>query len=462
MTIEYRTIADYRQMILDAFTVYQPEASTADGSDAWVMAQSLAIQFHRHQLRQSEIATYITPLFAEGTKLDEHGERWLPSASRRRGATKWRGVVRLTATAAVGLVAPGVTLVSGSGVAYITTAAGSLPAPGSTDDIAAEAVVAGTAANLADLTPLTLTSPPVGVSPDAIIVSTSAAATDRETDADYRIRVLNATRLRPASGNAAHVLEWASSVEGVGAAFVYPRWHGLCTFAVVPIGPPGARWSGVTGAMLTAIEDAIEEERPAGHTAYVYAPTQVPTDVEVQVTPMEGYDPDWTGALTTAAGCTATDINTTTDPTLNGVTSGMRVVIEVGASPVGEQRIVDVVGPGNKFTVTEAFSAVPGAALTVYPGGPLWEPIREAVEDLFDTLGPSRSASPSTTERVPSPRSQFHSYLFRSDLIRAVDAVSGVMGVALVAPAVDIDPTSAVGGILIYLLTLRNVRVVWL
>ncbi len=459
MTIEYRTIADFRQMILDAVTVYQPEESVIDGSDAWVMANSVAVQLHRQQLRQSEIGTWITPLFAEGTKLDEHGDRWLPSASRRGGATKWIGQVDLTGTGGLVGIAPGVVMASGSGVQYITTAA-CFVSLGVTQHVAAEAVEAGTAANLPDATPLTLVAPPGGVSPDSVIHTTTTDAVDVEADEDYRERVLNATRNRPASGNAAHVMEWALSVDGVGTAFVYPRWFGLCTFAVVPLGPPGSRVSGVTPSLIAAVEAAIEEERPSGHTQYVYAPTAVATDVALTVTPMTGYSPDWVGTLTTAAGTTATSIVTTANPATVGLVAGMRVVIEVGAFSIGEERIVDTVNALG-FTVTEAFSAVPAVPTTVYPGGLLWQPIRDAMEALFDTLGPARSSAPGTSERMPLPRTSWHSELYLSDIFRAADGVEGVLGVGITAPAADIDPTSAPGSIVLSILTLRNMRITW-
>lgn len=438
------TVEEIRQGILDAYTVYRPDDSTEDGSDAWVEANAFAIQLYRQQMRDAEIAAWISILFATGEKLDEHARIWLGEGNGRKPATKWIGKMRLQATSGTPPVPAGQTGTHANGASYKT-----LEAIASGDWLAgyatveAESVTTGTTANQGDGAAITLSSPPVGVSSAASLVvdGDTVLATDQETDTALRRRILNATQNRPAAGNWAHYKEWAEAVEGVDEAFVYPRFYGITTLLVVPVGPARARQ--VSDDVVTAVAGAIAAARPGGSIPTVKKITEQAVSVALEVTPKAGYEPDWTGSLETAAGCTTTAIVCATDPALAGVAAGKRIVLPVtiAGKRTTQQRTVSEVNSGTKtITVSQAFGAAPAASEDITPGGPAWQPVYDAIAACFDTLGPARSTDPEAP-RWPSWLGDRPSRLFVSDIYHAADAAEGVAGCSVTAPATNQDPT---------------------
>jgi uncharacterized phage protein gp47/JayE len=438
------TVDEIRQGILDSYTVYRPDDSTDDGSDAWVEANAIAIQLFRLQARDAEVASWISILFATEEHLDAHAVIWLGAANARKGATKWIGKIQLQATSGTPFVPAGQTGTHAAGASYKTLAdIDAIDWSGGYATVAAESVTTGTAANQADGAAITLSSPPAGVSSTATLVvdADTVLGANRELDGPLRLRVLNATQNRPASGNWAHFREWAESVEGVDVAFVYPRFYGITTTLIVPMGPAGARV--ISDDTKTAVEAAIEAARPGGSIPTVLKVAESAVSVEVEITPSAGSEPDWTGSLTTAAGCSVTTVVCTTDPALDGVEAGVRIVapVTISGKRTTQQRVVESVDtPTKTITVTEAFDAVPGATENVTPGGPAWQPAYDAIAACFDALGPARSTDPEAP-RWPSWVGAYTSRLFLSDIYHAVDAATGVAGCTVVSPAANQDPT---------------------
>lgn len=445
------TVSEIRQQILDAFTVYKPGDSTAEYSDAWVEANALAIQIVRLALRDSDVAAWISVNFATGDKLDDHGIRWLPADARRKAATHWVGKMRLRATSGTPTVPAGQTGTHSAGAAYIMGEV--LPADWSVGYaiVGAAATTAGTIANQSHLALVTLSSPPVGVSAAAelYVDADTVEAEDREGDDSYRQRILAAMAYRPASGNWAHYKEWAESVEGVSEAYVYPRFFGLTTCLVIPVGPPGGRVVVAQTIVDVILRMAEEGVRPVACIPTIWQPTPTSVAVDLTITPKLGYEPSWTGALTTDTDPTpaANRFKTTTDPTIvlgsGAAAVGKRVVVPVviGGARTTQERVVSSVDSTTKIVIaSEDFGAVPAASETVTPGGPLWQPARDAVQAVFDNLGPARETTGNAPRR-PSWLGEHPSKLWLSDLMRAVDSVTGVHGVTISAPATNQDPT---------------------
>lgn len=437
------TVEEIRQGILDACTVYRPDDSTEEGSDAWVEANAIAIQLYRQQMRDAEIAAWISVLFATGEKLDEHARIWLGD-NARKPATKWIGKMRLQATSGLPAVPDGQTGTHANGASYKTLEA---VAPGDWvggyATVKAESITPGTIANQNDGATITLSSPPVGVSSSATLVvdGDTVLATDRESDDALRLRILNATQNRPAAGNWAHYKEWTEAVDGVEQAFVYPRFYGITTVLVVPVGPARARQ--VSDDVVDAVAAALHEARPSGCTPTVRRITEQAVMVQVEVTPRAGYEADWTGSLTTASGSSATVIVCTADPAEAGVATGMRIVLPVtiAGKRTTQQRTVSGVNSAAKtITVSQAFGAAPVAGENITPGGPAWQPVYDAIAACFDMLGPARSTDPEAP-RWPSWLGNWPSRLFVSDIYRAVDGAEGVAGCSVIQPAADQDPS---------------------
>lgn len=104
---------------------------------------------------------------------------------------------------------------------------------------------------------------------------------DAEPDDELRERALFKARKPITSGNANHYRLWATDVEGVSTAKVFPTWNGPNTVKVVLVADDG-------GAPAQPVVDAaiehIESERPIGATVTVVPIEEVPISVNAKLT----------------------------------------------------------------------------------------------------------------------------------------------------------------------------------
>jgi len=112
------------------------------------------------------------------------------------------------------------------------------------------------------------------------------AGSDDETADEYRARLLFHVQKPVASGNANSYIEWATSVDGVGAAKVFPLWAGNGTVKVV-ITDSDKR--AAPAALVREVFEYIEEERPIGATVTVTSGTELPINVSAVLTLKSGY-----------------------------------------------------------------------------------------------------------------------------------------------------------------------------
>ncbi|MDR1946589.1 MAG: baseplate J/gp47 family protein [Desulfovibrio sp.] len=216
----------------------------------------------------------------------EHMERW---------AAIW-GMTRKPASTAEGLVickgVNGIVIPAGTefqrqdAVRYIslTDALVGQHTPG--EAIAAvRAQEAGAAGNAPDLTPLQLAAPVLGVEAQARADGNITGGADAESDASLRARLLARIR-RPPRGGAAHdYIRWALEVPGVTRAWCYPLENGIGTVSVrflmddsYPDGIP-------TPEDVARVAAYIDSVRPVTAEVYVLAPTAVPLDLSIRITP---------------------------------------------------------------------------------------------------------------------------------------------------------------------------------
>lgn len=104
---------------------------------------------------------------------------------------------------------------------------------------------------------------------------------DAETDESLRERALFKARKPITSGNANHYKLWATEVEGVATAKVFPTWNGPNTVKVVLIAKDG-------GSPDQTIVDAtityIEQERPIGANVTVLPIEEVALTINAKLT----------------------------------------------------------------------------------------------------------------------------------------------------------------------------------
>jgi len=426
------TIEEIRSSILDSFTVYRPKDSTAVGSDAWMVANALAEQIYKLQLRDDQVASWITEEFATEDKLDAQAAQWLPADNQRRAATTWTGTFTLTATLGTPIV-PIDSLITINDITYKTTeAVAAIDWSSSTVNVDVESVTTGTSANQLVGTAGTLSSPPAGVSSSCTLASTVTEALDKESDVSLRLRIQNAKRNRPASGNWAHFKEWTESVNGVDKAYVYPIMYGLGTVLVVPVGLSG---SSVTSTIIENVKTEINADghRPVGTILFVTSSVEVPVTCSVNVFPVAGYESDYTFSTANhiAAGPapTTTVFYTTGTPTIE---EGDRAILIYddgdGVRHTIQRTVSDVDAGTKKVTISEALDEPPLVGSYVYPGGPLWQPIYDAICSEFSKLG-TANCTDTRSQRYPYYNTEgCNSTIYASQIYQAIEEIPGTNG----------------------------------
>lgn len=107
------------------------------------------------------------------------------------------------------------------------------------------------------------------------------AGTDEESTEDFRARYLTILRKPATSGNAQEYYNWAMSVDGVGAAKVYPLADGPGTVKVVIT---DAEKKAASAALVSEVYEYIETVRPVGATVTVKSAEELAVNVAATVT----------------------------------------------------------------------------------------------------------------------------------------------------------------------------------
>lgn len=263
-----------RDAILRDIANQVPAASVGPDSDFTMRANATGAAVEGLYQHQQWIVRQLFPDTADSDYLERHaGLRGLT----RKAATVATGSISFAGTP--GAAVPiGTAAAAPDGTAFVTTASGTLGA-GGTVAIAAQASVAGSAGNQSAATALTLSSAPSGVLSNASIV-TMTGGTDVETDASLLARLLFDLRNPPCGGAAHDYYQWAMSVAGVTAAYIYSNRRGLGTTDVVILTS-----GGLAGApLIAAVQSTIDSVRPVQADFLALAPTAVPVNVTATLT----------------------------------------------------------------------------------------------------------------------------------------------------------------------------------
>lgn len=268
-------LIDIRAELLRDLQNLQVDADVAADSDNYIRATCVASAIEGLYQHQQWIVRQIFPDTSDTEQLDRHAS--LHGLTRKPAAAA-TGSITFTGTpgSAIGV---GVEAKTADGLAFVTTASGSIGG-GGTVSLAAQASLPGAAGNVAAATALTLTSPPAGVASAATVVSMTGGV-DTETDASLLARLLDILRNPPAGGNAYDYRRWALEVAGVESAYVYPLRRGIGTVDVVVVAAGAALPS---GQLLADVQTHIDDRRPvACKSVLALAPTELIVPVTVQV-----------------------------------------------------------------------------------------------------------------------------------------------------------------------------------
>lgn len=212
-------------------------------------------------------------------------EKWLA----RHGAEY--GVPRKAASFAVGsvdftgtdttVIPAGTLLQTSAGAQYATDADVTIVAGVATASVTA--VEAGIAGNAAAATALTLVSPITGVSSAVVASGGITGGVDIEPLEDWRTRILQRKRNTPMGGAASDYIRWALTVSGITRAWVNDLGAGTVNVRVVMDDQPGTILPGQP--KLDEVAAYIDTQRPVTASVNVLAPTLVPIDITIALTP---------------------------------------------------------------------------------------------------------------------------------------------------------------------------------
>lgn len=111
------------------------------------------------------------------------------------------------------------------------------------------------------------------------------ARKDGETDEELRQRTLTKLSSRPASGNADHYRAWCTQTEEILRVKVLPLARGNGTVDIIAVTPSG---TAPEAEVLQHVQAIVDQERPVGADAQVFAAQETPLDITATVVLMDG------------------------------------------------------------------------------------------------------------------------------------------------------------------------------
>ncbi len=112
---------------------------------------------------------------------------------------------------------------------------------------------------------------------------------DEESDDELRERYFEKVSLPATSGSKYHYVMWAKEVEGVGDAKCIPLWNGAGTVKVIII---NADKQAAGAALINAVKNHIEEQRPIGADVTVESAVPLAINISVSLTLANGVATD--------------------------------------------------------------------------------------------------------------------------------------------------------------------------
>ena len=281
----------YEKILSQMEEVYERESghSAEDVSDTGLRLRVMAGELYRLQTELSWLRRQAFPQTAAGEWLDRHGEM---RGVTRKEAARARGEITFSRYLPLSfdLVIPKGTLCASTGsdpVEYETTEQAVLTAGELTVTVPAQAVLGGTAGNMAAGHVNTLLSSLVGINYLSNRVPFTGGR-EQEDEEEYRSRVLAAYANIPNGTNAAYYRDVALSCQGVGSVGVIPRKNGDGTVGVYVWGEGEAPRQSV----LDGLKVEYKRRREIGVNVSVQAAAEKSIDVGFRIKLPDGGEMD--------------------------------------------------------------------------------------------------------------------------------------------------------------------------
>lgn len=445
MAFETPTLDEDHAFAIGLQRALQPELDVSDFSHNWKW------------LRTQAGATFGTHAHIEAVKNDV-----MPDTATRDMADRWggiRGVKRKTASPASKANAlrftgtPSTTIPDQTPLTHLPSGlqfrtVGVSTVGGADASVVAIDVGSKTRLNAGEV--LTLQTPIGGVQDDAELqLALDQGGDDAELDDDYVPRYLNRFKNPPLGGTQDDFQKIATdSVDQGGGgkekAYCYPNRAGFGTVDVAALNAGSGLFRIMTTPEVAALLAIYNTRRPVTMKA-LRVLTVVSQAVNVHALIVDdgsiasAFDWDDTVAPTCLAYTAGSRLVQLTTARPSTMQANDRITISDGAT--GKERVIESLSSTDSFVlVADGTGDVPtgGGVSTIYSGGPLVEPARQALQALFDSLG---TANPDTNRYGP-----WEGNLRVNAIGRALTSVPGVLDLgSLVTPVATVvanDPIS--------------------
>ena len=256
-----------------------------EGCDLAVRLYAAAAQVYALYVQAEWVTRQAFPQTAEGDYLDLHAQL---RSLERKPATCAVGTIRFTAGETSESDRPiplGTVCMTAGLVRFETTQAAVLSAGSTQVDVPAQALAAGSSGNVPAHEILTMAVAPVGIQ-SCDNPAPFLGGSDRESDQELRVRVMDTFQRLPNGANAAFYQQEALSFDQVAAASVLPRSRGVGTVDVVVAAKSGQP----DQELLEELENYFQQRREIAVDVQVLAPEEVDLTVSVQVKAEAGRD----------------------------------------------------------------------------------------------------------------------------------------------------------------------------
>lgn len=286
------TFDDIRRAILRDYTALNPQADIAEDSDNYARASALAAIAEGLYSHQKWAIKQFFPDTADTEFLEKHAAL---RGVRRKNATYAMGRGVTLYGNAEAEIPIGLQIKTSENRFYETTESAVINQDGFVT-VAVRSLATGAVNNITQTTAAVLMSAPRGVKTE-VSLNHIVGGTDAETDASVLERLLELIRRPPAGGNRYDYKNWALSVDGVDAAYVYPLRRGLGTVDIAITSDNDVP----SDETLARVQAYIDDVRPvAAKESKVVKPDVTKVDFTIQVKLANSSLPEITAAIKTA------------------------------------------------------------------------------------------------------------------------------------------------------------------
>jgi len=421
-----------------------PRVNTSKDTDTGALFESLgdAIEGLEYDARDIQREVFLSEETSTEA-LDLHAEAKLKGGRKQATTTDEIEDALAVGGTPSSVVPAGSTLVHEDGTRYQVTRAATLDAVYGAALCTVQSIDQGARCNKEQLDVLTFETPPSGIQAEAQLVIDLAGATDKETDGELLARLQDAYLNPLGGGRFSDYRQWALEEPKVRGAYVYGpssgaltgrRGMGVVDCAVLAAGTGSARIP--SAAVAQSVLDLVDAKRPESAAGFgVLVPAAVTQAFDLRIDPKVGYAFDW--VLPSPAPTVANwEPLHASGPRLTwsgaalpaGVVAGKRILVR------GQMTIV--VDTGTTYTTLDRI-VTGGAAVigeTIYPAGPLTEPVQAAVRAYMDALGPARGVAADPDQQG------WEDSIKHSLLYGRLAGIAGVRDVAIVMPSGTVTP----------------------